>query len=248
MSSTTQKPTPAHKPVTATAFGVSITVGNKAGEEHAPMNPKKKKMIIFGGLIVASGLVLLWQYYPREALDSEAQNNPEVRRVVEMEKKKDASGLAQMIKSDDSAAAARAVTSLADVSGLDAIRSALDDRRQEIRAAAVSALARNPTVEQLPELDQYTQDRATDVRVAAIRGISNIRDFQIFDHLFPMLSDPEPSVRRAALGAIEDRVGFKFPYYDPNGTPEQRAGAISRMRVQTSKMKQVFDQANEFEL
>ena len=248
MSSTAQKPTPPQKPITATAFGVSITVGKQAADEHAPMSPKKKKLIIFTCLIGASALVLFWQYYPRNTLDSEAQNNPEVRKVVEMEQKKDSSGLAQMIKSDDSAAAARAVSSLANVSGIDAIRGAFDDRREEVRAAAVTALARNPGVEQLPELDQYAEDPAADVRIAAIRGISSIRDFSIFDSLFRKLSDPQPVVRRAALAAIEDRIGLKFPYYDPNGSPEQRAAAIGRMRTQASKMKQVFDQANEFEL
>jgi hypothetical protein len=100
----------------------------------------------------------------------------------------------------------------------------------------------------LDTLAKYTEDPAPEVRIAAMRGISNIRDFSIFDRLLPMLSDPQPSVRRGAIQAIQDRVGLQFPDYNPDGPAEARGRAIARIRAMLPQMKHVFDRANEFEL
>jgi HEAT repeat protein len=230
-------------------FGVAIsTAPAHSIAERPEMSQKKKRLILFGGLIIATALVLYFQYRPSSELDPEAAANPGVRQVVELEKKGDTGGLSQLITSTDSAVARRAVTSLANVGQLDAIQSALKDQRPEVRYAAVSGLGTSGDISQLPTLAQYTQDPASDVRIAAMRGISNIRDFSIFDHLVPMLSDPQPTVRKAALMAIQDRIGLQFPDYKPEGSPAERGAAIARIKAMLPKMKQVFDRANEFEL
>jgi HEAT repeat protein len=247
---------PAHAPAktaapapTATMFGVAIaTTPAHSTAEKPEMSQKKKRLILAGGLLVATALVLYLQYRPTSDLDPEAAANPGVRQVVELEKKKDTAGLTGLITSTDSAVARRAVTSLAGVGQYDAIQAALKDRRPEVRYAAVSGLGLSGDVSQLPTLAQYAQDPEPDVRIAAMRGIANIRDFSIFDHLIPMLSDPQMSVRKAALMAIEDRVGLKFPDFKPDGTAAERGAAIGRIRAMLPKMKQVFDRANEFEL
>jgi HEAT repeat protein len=107
---------------------------------------------------------------------------------------------------------------------------------------AVSGLGNSGDPAQLQTLSDFIQnDPAPDVRIAAVRGVSNIRDFSIFDHLYPALNDPEESVRKAALGAIEDRIGLKFPEYNPDGSASARAAAITRIRATVSRMKTVFD-------
>jgi HEAT repeat protein len=230
-------------------FGVAIsTAPGHSTAEKPEMSEKKKRLMLAGGLLVATLVVLYFQYRPSSDLDPEAAANPGVRQVVELEKKHDTAGLSQLVSSTDSAVARRAVNSLAGAGQYNAIQAALKDNRMEVRAAAVSGLGASGDVAQLPTLGQYTQDPSTEVRGAAMRAISNIRDFAIFDYLVPMLSDPQPSIRKAAAMAIEDRVGLKFPDYKYDGSPAERGAAIGRMKATISKMKQVFDRANEFEL
>src|SRR3954470_8470508 len=89
---------PAHAPAaktaapapTATMFGVAIsTAPAHSGTDKPEMSQKKKRMILAGGLLVATAVVLYVQYRPTSDLDPEAAANPGVRQVVELEKKKD---------------------------------------------------------------------------------------------------------------------------------------------------------------
>jgi hypothetical protein len=80
-----------------------------------------------------------------------------------------------------------------------------------------------------------------------MRGIANSRDFAMFDQLIPMLNDPQPSVRRGALAAIESRIGLKFDDFDPNGSPTSRSAAVARMRAMLPKFRERFELANDFE-
>jgi HEAT repeat protein len=226
---------------------IAPTAQAGAATESDAAREKKRKLMMAGGLAVFAAAVLWWQYRPVDELDSEAAGNDGVRQVVELERKKDASGLTQLARSDDSATARRAVLALADVGGLDAVRGALADKRPEVRYAAVYGLGKAADPSTLPLLSKYAQDPASEVRVGAIRSISNIRDFSIFEHLMPSLNDPDTSVRRAAIGAIEERVGLKFPDYKAEDPPEARARALGRIRASVSKMKGVFDRATAFE-
>jgi HEAT repeat protein len=248
----TSKSAPAHAPAgptTAKMFGVAISTAPAHSVAEKPeMSDKKKRMILAGGLLVTTAIVLWLQYRPSSDLDPEAAANPAVREVVNLEKKKDADGLKSFVKSDDPVVARRAVTSLSGLGRVDAIQDALKDRRAEVRGAAVLGLGNSGDVSQLRTLAQYTQDPAPEVRIAAMRGISNIRDFSMFDHLIPMLSDPQPSIRRAAITAIQDRVGLQFPDFQVEGSAESRNKAIGRIRSVIPTMKQKFDQANNFEL
>jgi hypothetical protein len=238
----------AAKPVKA--FGIEV-LPNQSGSSVAAVDEealqKKKRLITAGSLIVLSGIVLWWQYRPTPVDDPEAAAHPQVREVAKLAQNRDVSGLSQLAKSSDEVVARRAVTSLASLGHFDGLRDSLNDRRKEIRYAAVSGLGQAGDIRQLDTLTRYTEDPAPEVRIAAMRGISNIRDFSIFDRLIPMLSDPEPSVRRAAIQAIQDRVGLQFPDYKPNDSADTRGRAIGRIRASVAKMKQVFDRAVEFE-
>lgn len=246
-TSTSSKSTASTPPAKSSAFGVAIAAETHKSAEKEGMSDGRKRMIKMVGAVVVLGLISWWLNRPTIPKDSESAANPNVAKVVEMEQKKDIVGLSSMAKSEDSMAARRAVSALAHVSGPDAMQEYLNDSRPDVRYAAVSGLG-NGDVSQLPKLDQYMQDPASEVRIAAVRGVSNIRDFSIFDHLIPMLSDPSPSVRQSAISAIEERVGLKFPDYKAEGSPAERSAAIGRIRGMIPKMKQVFDQANAFEL
>jgi hypothetical protein len=229
------------------AFGITIAAETRKAAEREGMSDSKKRMIKLVSAVVVLALISWWWNKPTIPKDSEAASNPNVAKVVEMEQKKDTTGLSAMAKSDDSMAARRAVSALAQISGPDAMQEYLRDKRPDVRYAAVSGIS-NGDVNQLPKLDEYLQDPASEVRIAAVRGVSNIRDFTIFDHLIPMLNDPSPSVRQSAISAIEERIGLKFPDYQADGSASGRAAAIGRIRGMIPKMKQVFDQANAFEL
>lgn len=213
------------------------------------MDPARKRNIIVIGAVVVLALVSIWMRLPNKEQDPEAAAHPEVLKVEEMKTKQDTAALTQMTKNSDSVVATRAVSALASIGGADAVRDSLGDSRPEVRYMAVTGLGSSGDVRDLDALsDVIVQDPAPTVRIAAVRGISNIRDFSIFDRLFVALNDPEASVRRAALGAIEDRIGLKFPDYKPDGPGGTRSAAINRMRTQISKMKMGFDQTNEIDV
>jgi hypothetical protein len=249
-TSTPHKPSvPKTAPVkTATMFGVSIAVDKQQVAEKPPMSEKRKRFIIAGGLLLATALVLWIQYRPTIPADPEVADHPAVKDVSDLAAKKDISGLTQYTKNEDGVVAQRAIAALAKLSGVDAINGAMNDPRPDVRAAAVSELADRADVGTLPVLSQYLQDQDPAVRITAIRGIASVRDFSIFDYLVPMLDDPQPSVRRGAISAIEERIGLKFPGYDP-ARPDSPASmqAVARVKSSLPLFKQRFDTANQYE-
>jgi HEAT repeat protein len=96
-------------------------------------------------------------------------------------------------------------------------------------------------------LSGYLKDPDPTVQIAAIRSVASIRDFSIFDHLVPMLSDPQPAVRRSALAAIEDRIGLRFSDFDANGSETARLRAIAKIKSTLPNFKQRFDNASKYE-
>ena len=62
-----------------------------------------------------------------------------------------------------------------------------------------------------------------------------------FDHLVQMLNDPDPAIRRSAIGAIEDRVGLKFSKYDPDGSATERGQEVARIRAMLPKWRRAFE-------
>src|SRR4051812_5842543 len=99
------KSAPAHGPAapapTATMFGVAISTAPAHSTAEKPeMSEKNKRLILAGGLLAATAIVLWLQYRPSSDLDPEAAANPAVRQVVELEKKKDADGLRSLTRSD----------------------------------------------------------------------------------------------------------------------------------------------------
>lgn len=230
------------KPLHVHAFGIDVDVADKHAVEKPPMSRNAKWLIWLGVVVLVGAGVMWWERRPDTDLDSEAANNADVRQVVELERKADRSGLAQLARSTDPVVARRAVTSLGNIGAGDEVRSVLTDTRTEVRTAALSAMGRAPTVEQLPTLAKaMREDPESTVRVVAMRGVANVPDFSIFDQLVPMLSDPDPSVRKAAIGAIEDRIGLKFSDYQADGSAADRAKAIIRIRATVPLFRQRFD-------
>jgi hypothetical protein len=210
---------------------------------------KKKQMIMGGGLLGLAALILFWQYGPSilGETDPEVKLHPEVKVVVDAEKKADTQQLASLAKSKDDWVAMRAASSLAAAAGPEAVRDYASDRRPQMRHAVLAGLSATPDASRLPALQQFTADPDTTVRMAAVSSIAQIDDFKIFDHLIPMLNDPDSNVRRSAQGAIESRIGMGFPDYKADGNPGERARGIAKIRQQVSKMKEIFDRSVAFE-
>lgn len=227
---------------------MTIAAAHQNAAEKPAMNPARKRALMAGGAIALLAAISIYMHIPSKEQDPEVASHPEVQKVVTMQQNNDTAGLAQMSKNEDSVVARRAVQALAAIGGAEAVHDSLSDPRPDVRYMAVSGLGNSGDPGQLDALSDFIQnDPAPDVRIAAVRGVSNIRDFSIFDRLFPALNDPEESVRKAALGAIEDRIGLKFPDYNPDGPSSARAIAINRMRTTISRMKSVFDRETEYQ-
>jgi HEAT repeat protein len=226
-------------------FGVSIAMADKAAitAESEGMSKKKKQTIIAGTTLGLAALILFWQYGPSSEADPQLATHPEVKVVVDAEKKADVQQLAVLAKSKDDAVASRAVSSLATIGGADAIRDYVTDPRPQMRYAAVAGLGSTNDPARLPALQQFTRDSSSSVRAAAVSSIANIDDFSIFDQLIPMLNDPNGEVRGTAYQAICSRIGMQFPAYKPDDNPADRARGIAKIKAQVSKMKAVFDRS-----
>jgi hypothetical protein len=53
------------------------------------------------------------------------------------------------------------------------------------------------------------------------------------------------SVRKAALGAIEQNIGLQFPDFKPDAPPGLRMAAVNRMRATIARMKSVYDRETD---
>jgi hypothetical protein len=247
MSTTTPpKPSVPVPPPTSTAFGVSIAATTQKAAEKAPMSRNQKALCWLGGVAVATALVLYFQFRPSGDPDPDVADHPGVKEVASLVEKKDVGALAQYVKNDDVVVARRAVEGLGRLGGVDALQESLADDRSEVRAAAISELGDRATVIQLPVLSQYLQDPAPVVRISAMRGVASIRDFSMFDFLVPMLADPDPSVRKGAISAIEVKMGQRFSGYNPS-EPNTAPATIARVRAALQGFKKTFDNVNEIE-
>lgn len=170
-----------------------------------------------------------------------------VELVDDLHKKRDGAGLKKLIASDDTNVAMRAVTALADVDGVDSISAAFADKRVQVRYMAVSVLGNSKDPAQLDKLAKFLKDDAPSVRIAAVRGISQFPNFASFDYLFDALDDSDAGVRRSALGAIEDRVGLRFPVFKVDDPIEKRKAASAQMRARVNKMVPHSDRSDKGE-
>jgi HEAT repeat protein len=197
-------------------------------------------------VLLGLSAVILYVQYQSGPRDPDAAEHPAVKDVTQLAEKKDSNGLLQYTKNDDLVVAQRAVSALGRIGDTDSLRQAMTDTRPEVRSVAVAELADRADASQLPVLGHYLEDSDSGVRLTAIRGIASIRDFSIFDYLVPMLSDPQPAVRRGAIQAIEARMGVKFSDFDPND-PAASQRAVSRIRTMLPKFKARFDNVNQIE-
>jgi hypothetical protein len=100
------------------------------------------------------------------------------------------------------------------------IKSALADKRYEIREAAVVALGdRVDKPENVAILRARLADPREDanVRIAAAPALVGARDWDALPALINMLNDPDRRVRRVAIGSIQQMLGRRYPHrYNPS--------------------------------
>ncbi|MCS7062987.1 MAG: HEAT repeat domain-containing protein [Methylacidiphilales bacterium] len=92
------------------------------------------------------------------------------------------------------------------------IKAKIKDPVRDVRQAAVTALAANPTDAVLPILKEATKDEWWFVRAEAVSGLGRYRDestprsfkqkLEVIDHLFAMLHDVDSTVRYAAENGL----------------------------------------------
>ena len=236
-------PAPAPSPAVS-AFGVTIADKAHSRAESPEISKKTKQLILVGALLALTVLVLAWQYWPTgPGEDPAVAANPEIKPVLQAEQKKDVAQLKQYAADNNPIVASRAVTALASLGDTSMIDKAAQDRRKEVRLAAISALDKAPDSTKLATLQRFTSDPSPDVRSHALAGLASIPDFQIFEPMMKMLDDPDPSVRNAAVKAIEDKIGLKFRDYDP---ARPNPAVIARIKATVPKFRQNFDGYNEY--
>jgi hypothetical protein len=238
-----QAPAAAAPAPSMSAFGVTIADRHKTTVESEGMSKRKKQIIMASCLLGATVLVLAWQYWPTTTEDPAVAAAPQIKPVVQAEKKKDVVALQQMVVNNDPIVASRAITALANLGDTSAADKVSRSSPTEVRMAAVSALSNGADASRIQTLSRFTTDPSPDVRMQAVAGIANIPDFQIFDPLMKMLEDPDPSVRNAALRAIEDKIGLRFRDYDPR-LPSP--ASIAKIRSLVPKFKDRFDGYQEY--
>jgi hypothetical protein len=216
------------------AFGV--TIAERAKVQEAPgMTKQKKQALMAAALLGLCALVLAWQYWPSTPEDPAVTATPEIKPVLQAEKKKDIPQLQQMVKDNNPVVASRAVTALANLGHTGTIDQVAGDKRAEVRLAAVGAMTARPETANLATLSRFMQnDPSPDVRLRALSGVASIPSADAMEQLVTMLGDPDPTVRNAALTALEAKTGYRYRDFDP---ARPNPAVIARIRNQIQKSK-----------
>jgi len=213
-----------------------------AAARRAEADPQKKRLIcivIFGAIVLAiAGAFVFW-------MTRESGPSAEVRRLQKLADKKDVSGLAREVSGSNAQVARTAVEKLADVGGADArreIERAWTDARPEVREAVVTNYARVADPQNVSLLAGAMQGtQPPDVRAAAAKSIGQLRAWNGLDALLAGLNDPDPYVRRAAYGALQEVLPGVRWEYNPDQSAPERARAIAAIRSSVPNMKNMYD-------
>lgn len=109
----------------------------------------------------------------------------------------------------------------------------LDSVLPRLRGDALFLLAAHERDRLLARALTATDDPAPETRALAFRALGRVgvKDQKVAGKAFARLSDDDPIVRRAAFAALCWATGAKFEF-NPDGTPEERAKAVERIRAQ----------------
>jgi HEAT repeat protein len=135
----------------------------------------------------------------------------------------------------DSMVATEAVRSLGSMRQPKAVqalqRVAAEEKRPDVREAAVLELGRQTRDQQVRLLEEVLQrDPEPRVRAAAASSLSRLKAWDTIPLLMDVAEkDPDLMVQSRAVAAVETMIGLKFGY-DAHALPEQRQKALVRMR------------------
>jgi hypothetical protein len=225
------------------AFGVTIADKKTSIAEKPPMTRLRKQVYLLCGLAVFAALLLTWLYWPAAGEDPAVRENPQIKPVLQAAEQKDIPKLQSFVTNNDPIVASRAVTALAGLGHGDVADNAARDNRPEVRTAAVQVLAQRADPAQLPTLAKFMKsDPSPDVRLNALSGVASIKDARAFDPMLDMLNDPSPTLRRAALRALEQKVGMTFSNFDAD---RPSAAAIAQIRQSVTGFKKTYEAIKE---
>jgi hypothetical protein len=215
------------------AFGVTIADKTSSSAEKPPMSKQKKQVLLLCGLLVVALPLLYWLYWPETPSEDPAVvANPEIKPVVQAAEKKDIPQLQQLAADNNPIVASRAVTALAQLGDPSVLQQAAQDRRPEVRLAAVANM--QPTAKNLGTLAWFAEDPDPNVRLRSVATLAKVEEHAAFGPLLKMLEDNDPTIRQAAIRAIEVKSGFVFRDFNPS---MRNPAAVAKIRnlLETSK-------------
>src|SRR5688572_14606904 len=235
---TQSKSTPAAAPAqNMSAFGVTIADRTSSSAEKPPMSKQKKQVVLLGCLLVVALPLLYWLYWPSTPPEDPAVTaDPQIKPVIQAAEKKDIPQLQQLAGNNDPIVASRAVTALAQLGDSAAIQQAAQDRRPEVRMAAVVNI--QPTGQNLGALARFAEDPDPNVRLRSVATLAKVEEHQAFGPLLRMLEDNDPTIRQAAIRAIEVKSGFVFRDYNPS---QRNPAAVAKIRAQLESSKASYE-------
>jgi HEAT repeat protein len=184
------------------------------------------------------GLWLTGCHDPVDKLKSSdsAQVVDGLRELARRGRPEDAGQIAEVVADHDETVAGEAIRTLGEVRGAEAAQAlshvAQDDRRPVIRAGAAMQLGRLEDVASVDVLRNLVRtDPDPGVREAAIESLRRLQSLDAVPFLVDVVeAETDVMVQRRAVEAVEGLIGVKFSY-NPKASAEDRAKAITRMRI-----------------
>lgn len=195
------------------------------------INRKRLALVAGVGGLLAVGMAI-WAFSGGDGGDKAA---PAVDRVVKAEQGRDAAALSAAVADPNPEAARAAIRGLARVSGpasVPRIQTALADARPPVRYQAAIQLGQfGPAArDALPAVRQAAKDSDPSVRAAAAYSLGKFQTVEAVEPLVAGLEDPDPAVRRAAIGSLQDMFKVVYRSYDPDAGQPQRDRAVAEVR------------------
>lgn len=119
----------------------------------------------------------------------------------------------------------------ADSQARESVVAALRDESPAVRRIAANLLARIGPGDPEPLL-QSLHDDSAEVRTAAVEALGETGEVEVTSAIKPLLVDPSPQVRRAAVGALGALEGIGNGWVEGalrDGSPEVRAEAVAQL-------------------
>jgi len=192
-----------------------------------------------GALLLLAGIVFVaTRSTPPEHPD------PELAKIDRLERKKDAAGLIEALKSQREDVVCRAAVALAHVSGKGAkpnLEGLLSDPRLSVRGTAADQFAIVSDRGDIgPLLPLFKAEKDPKAKAVFASALGQNQGWEGMTVLVPALDDPNGDVRKAAAQAVLRITGLK-PSITDKSTPAERKRVVAQLNSNMPGMKARYE-------